>query len=222
MKKSKVYWAYGLPGSISDVSGFPPERLIIDLKNNKAFKDKPSGTILTCPSTLETIKNAYVLKAPFDLCVTKQADGGYEISYFDIHYPAGHFVQFHDCFSWCFYSEKPTHMTMYPPFLHPECLPGACGSYDISKWFRFVSSSILMDGIDFIYVKRGQAVAYAFFDKPVDLVRFEMTHKLQEIGAASAYLKNVSTKNTLQTLYDMATTNKIDKRVLREIKRNLL
>ena len=220
--KNRVYWTYGLPGSMSDVSGFPPERLLVDLKNNSSFKDKASGNMLTCPATLETIKNAYVLKAPFDVSITKHADGSCEILHFGKNTPPHLHVQFHDCFSWFFYSEKSINITVYPPFLHPECLAGACGSYNISKWFRPVSGSIHMDSLNFVTIKRGQAIAYAFFDKPVDFVRFEMTNKLQDIGAASAFLKNVTTKNKLQALYDMASTNKINKRVLREIKRNIL
>lgn len=220
--KSKVYWSYGLIGSHANISGFPPSRLITDLKENHAFKGKENGRMLVCPSTLETIKNAYVLKAPFDINVIKREDGSCEIENFGIEFLKDQHVQFHNAFNWVFFSEKTVTMNLYPPFLHPESLPGACGSYDISKWFRPVSSAILMEKFNYIPIKRGQAVAYAFFDRPVDFVRFEMTETLARIGGASAELKNHTVKNKLQALYDMASVNKINKIVLREIKRNIL
>lgn len=220
--KTKVYWSYGNLGSKDNISGYPPERLITDLKNNSAFKDKENSAMLVCPSTLALISNAYVLKAPFDINIVKHEDGSTEIQGLGAYFRANQHVQFHDVFSWVFYAEKSTIMSLYPPFLHPENLAGACGSYDISKWYRPVSGAVLMERFDFLPIKRGQVVAYIFFDKPVDFVRFELTQSLYEIGTAAATLKNVNTKNKLQALYDMASVNKIGKRVLREIKRNIL
>lgn len=219
--KTKVYWAYYTPNNFSRVAGFPPERLISSLKNEPLWRDTRHGDILKCPSTLKTLKNTYLIRSSLNAIYEVQ-DTAIVSDYAGIIGHVEDYLQLHHVISYYFFSEKPVTLNLTPPYYHPECMAGVSGSFDISKWLRPVGPTISMQIQKAVTLKYGQPVMYVDFDCPVELVQFYPTEELRQIADLSASLKTNLKNTPLTSLYDMFTRNKLNKKVIREIKNNLL
>lgn len=221
MRKTKVYWGYHAeePDNYTPLMGIPPERLINNLKTLPTWRDTMHGEILKCPAAIDHIKNTYVIKSPCDETFTREGD---YIIHGNKRYATDTYLQFHNSVCYYFFSESPVTMAVTPPYYHKGVLPGASASLDISKWFRPVSASILMEDYKNIPIKKGQPIMYVSFDKAVDLKQFYCTPELLHIGTMTVNLKTVMASSTLTELYNMFTRNKMNKRVMQDIKRNLL
>ena len=138
-----------------------------------------------------------------------------------LFHPAHDYVHLDDLAGWFFFSEVPTQVTVTPPYLHPQGLVGSAGTYDISKWFRQIHPAIMVTDHS-VEIARGQPVVYVTFDKPVELVQFDLTDRLLGIANRSASLKHTIPKLSLKYLYEKFKQNKANKIVIEEIKRSIL
>jgi hypothetical protein len=221
MKKSKVYWSHNNRVGFNDVVGYPPERLLSYMKKDPLFRDTDYGLILSCPATLDLIRNTYVLRYPISILNTIEQTGEVYTHPMGIQHPRQSWTHLHMIAGWYFFSATPMHITVTPPYLHPQGLVGPAATFDISKWFRMVHASIMVRDKP-VEIKRGQPVLYVTFDKPVDLLQFDLTYRLSDIADKSAAIKHTEPRLSLEYLYNKFKQNKTNKIVLDEIKRNLL
>ena len=236
MRKTKVYWAYYTAPPMVQTSlgkysmldekihhtqlmGIPPERLINNLKSLPTWRDTLHGDILKCPAAVDHIRNTYVIKSPCDELFVREGD---RIRNENVEYDANTYLQFQNTISYCFFSESPVMMTVTPPYYHKGVLPGSSACLDISKWFRPVSANILAEDYKTIPIKEGQPIMYVFFDKAVELKQFSINQELVSMSNVTVNLKHYLPNKSLKELYNMFTRNRMNKRVLKEIKRNLI
>lgn len=230
MKKTKVYWCTmaNRPQEFCDYGLLP---LIKELKGNP-YMDERTATILKCPCTIDHIKNMYVARSPYNINMRRTKEG-VQIVWMEQPFAefeggtklanTGHHIMLHDIYNYTFFSETSVNLTITPPYLHPYTSPGAAGTFDISKWYRPISSThMLAREQDNAVIKQGEATCYISFDRPVELIKYRMTENLFEIGTEAANYKKYKRNTPLKLLYSMFERNKMKKTVMKEIKENLL
>ena len=132
-------------------------------------------------------------------------------------------------YSWIFFSEESVIMQQLPPFMHKTTSQDgaslACGSYDISKWFRPVNCAYnLWEGNNELFLKSGDPLAYFQFltDKEVNLVQFEMNEKLTSIYHQIVFFKSLSQFEPIEKLYHRFIRSNRHKVILKEIRNNIV
>ena len=220
--KSKVYWAHNNLIASNDVFGYGPERLLSYLKQQPLFRDQEYGKVLQCPATLEHIRNTYVMRCPFDMASIKQPDGTILTLPSQVTHQQGEFIQYDRLVGWYFFSDTETRMSTTPPYMSPPTIIGACATYDISKWFRQVHPSLMLEGFDSFQLKRGEPMMYVTFDRSVDLIQFDISPRLNQIALKANGIKQTSERQPLSYLYKKFKDNKVRKIILKEIERSVL
>jgi hypothetical protein len=221
LKKTKVYWAYCPVNNLSDIVGFPPERLISSMKADEFWSGSMHGHLLQCPSTLDMIRNTYLIKSSLNAKFSVKGDAICS-DYGGVIGRVDEYLQLHLVLGFLFFSESSVNLTVTPPHFHHECMAGVSGAFDISRWLRPVGPSISMKKRSEVQIIHGQPVMYVDFDRSVELVQFRPTNDVLQIANKSASLKTNVAKTPLSDLYRMFERNKLNRFVLREIKNNLL
>lgn len=236
--KTKVYWCTE-GKKFQHLCDYGIEPLSKEIKTNSFFKENHTNhysAIKTCPALMQAIKNTYVIKSPYNLLVRRDRYNNtisaaivpdfkkdYEIHPELIYNSLESHIQMHMLFYHVFFSEKSINLTMTPPYLHPNTYPGVSGAYDISKWYRSISPAYLFpNSLDEFRIKAGEACMYISFNKPVELIRHAETEYTKYIADSLASYKNIKSKTPLSVLYDMFNRSKINKRLIKEIKDNIL
>jgi hypothetical protein len=132
-------------------------------------------------------------------------------------------------FNWLFFSEEPLIMEVTPPYMHKTLAQNhgvlASGEFDISSWFRpTVLMYHLWKGISNFEMAEDEPMAYLTFktERPVELVPFQMTEKLQVIAKTCLAYKEIRPRTPLNHLYNQFKKTNMDKVVIKEIKANIV
>ena len=100
------------------------------------------------------------------------------------------------------------------------------GKYDISKWYRPIELSFhLRNGVSGFKIEEGQIVYYLDFDtdKKIKFVRYKTSDKLRELYMMCIKSKEINPKACpMSWYYRFFKKNSMKKRVLKEIKKNLV
>jgi hypothetical protein len=127
------------------------------------------------------------------------------------------------------FCEEELYVTLMPPFSHQTNQPQSgyitFVNFDISSWFRpFVLIYQLWEGVRSLKVDKGEPLAYLKFntDRPVELREFSVTPEINHMLAACADHKKLLPFQTMQELYERFHNTGMYKRVLKEIKKNLI
>ena len=229
--KTDVYWAWNSGSDLALLAGDEPERLTTCIKNERLFKNTGYGKILECPAFVEQVRNTYVMKAPFDMTLFRSADGaGYKVGHSKFEeqrlinstHRHDDYIQAHEIYSWMLFSDTTVNVTVTPPFMHSGMLPSVIAGYDISKWYRPIGPSYMLEGKNEHLIKSGTPVLYLSFDRAVNFRKYLFNETLMRYSHSNVGLKFVKPKLSLNRLYAYFTNNKVNKAVSREIKRNLL
>jgi hypothetical protein len=221
---SIVYWANLSQFSNEDMK---PRPLLKELAN---LQSKHSGEKwLECPAITTRHKNTFMTIFPKNILVNfkemkrsddfiSQREGVYENSY---------------AFNWnikrIFFSDKPQIMEVSPAFLHKLSYSqfghAPSGAFDIGQWFRPSSPTFqLWSGETEFKANQGEAHLYFNFpnNNKIILQQFNMSEKLINIMNFCVNYKFYVPKQSLSSIYQVFSQNKLKNETLTEIKQNLI
>jgi len=131
--------------------------------------------------------------------------------------------------SYMFFSEEPLDLTITPPYMHKtkQAQQGfiSAVSFDISSWFRpYVLIYQLWEGVDTITIEEDEPIAYLKFntEKKVVFKPFKLTLELESQTNACLDHKHTKPHQSMEELYDRFHRTGMHKRVLKEIKENVI
>lgn len=232
LNKKKVF--------INEVASLPLEPLAKEVK--KVFKDKGCDLAIKCYAVQEEIKNTFVYKAPLDIDVIYADDKRIIVTPETVHNQGnnpihftpdlngstnGSLVQIFTYYGFYFFSEAPLKLTLQTPNFHDskvKHIPLLTGEYDISKWLRPVFPSYANYNYENFNIKRGDAMMYVKFntDKKIVLKEFCMNRELDNLVTGSLDLKSVMPWVPLDKLYRMFLANNMHKKILKQIKKQVV
>ncbi len=226
MKTQTIYWAtYGQ----DDALDLEPKSLMVDLAETQA--EHKGENYIACPSIRDKHRNTYVTSIPYDIDV--RFGNNYFSASDELIEPRLGLYEDSYAFNWnlsrIFFSEHPQLMETSPAFLHKTSYSkyghAPSGAFDISKWFRPSSPTFqLWSGVEKFSAQKGEKHLYFNFSNSakVKLQQFNMTEELYKISKATVEHKKYFPKENLESLYIRFTRSGLNKKVLQEIKNNLI
>jgi len=203
----------------------PLENAVNDLRKNYDID------YLKCPAGTDAFKNIYVIKSPFDIEYYYQ---GNELKIRNIPEHIKRFFYYESVLETqlthvrhLFFSESPVNIITLPPFAHDSIINNykyLPGTFDISKWFRQVQCSFIDEEKKPLFIKRGQALQYVMFNtsEKVKLKPFETTEKIQQYTEKCSRVKHFLPRKNLNFVYNLFVEKRLNKKIIREIKDNLI
>lgn len=215
---------------------------------NKVLKEKYRNTPsnmhgwLQCPATVDALKNTYEIKntVPFDfqfkedgtleLFTNKKIDKKSREQWIEnvwfLRSIKDKFASLsYDLFLFCEEDlEVEQHQAWYSNGDFAENTFQNVGKMNISKWLRPIHPSFIVKNNNLINVKKDEPLYYLKFltNEKINFVEFEMTEKLKKISMSTVTLKFLQPFSPLKTLYNRFVEGKYPKRVIKEIKNNLV
>jgi hypothetical protein len=229
----KVYYAFDDNVNISKLAYLEIENLYSDLLE-RYKQDEDIKKYLRCYAAIKDLKNTFIVKSPVDFNVfldheTKNifCDKGDDFlaSYFDITKGSIQIGQ-----QLYLFSEESLTVTQLPPYLHDVPYNeyyGVTGSFDISKWFRPIVPGLISKNLNSknnnISVKRGDPLYYIKFntDKDIELINYSMNENLIKYSLDCFGYKNFVYSQKLEKLYNVFMNKKYNKKIIREIRKEL-
>jgi len=128
-----------------------------------------------------------------------------------------------------FFAEQPLMLSTYPAYMHRTEVQAKLfyvpGSYDISKWLRPLQGTYeIPETEQSIRIRDGDPLYYVKFEttEKIRLRRFQTIPELLAITHGCVHYKLFRPNSTLDRVYQAFTQAKLEKRVLKLIKENLL
>jgi len=229
---STVQQSTGLYTSGRDMLKFEPVSLFDELKERYKGTEV-ENQYLKCPSAVIELKKTYVIKSDIDYNIYFGENNSiysdlYDQDFFNSSIKVWSLedTMFGYDFYYMFYSEKSVAITMLPAFMHDSPFKDAYftpGSFDISKWFRPLTTGMIHPKRTDIKIKRGDALFYVRFstDNKIKLRKFDMSPKLSFFSKEALNLKSHLPNRNLKYLYNIFNQSKYNKKIIKEIKQNL-
>lgn len=227
----KVKWVPYTPHEITleaNVSYMPPE-------NAFSFysKDRVGSEIMSCPALALYLKNTFIIRSPYEITLdydatTKKLNSdrygqeffnhnivfkSFETSRSLLHlFPRYWFITEH---------KKSVHLELLPVFFGCNNYIVVPGTFDITKWIRFVELAIELPGSCKLEIKRGDPLYMVRFlteDKEtVALERGIYTDELHKASISCTTTKEFNPKLNLEKIYAMSEEyiNLVKKRIFR-------
>jgi hypothetical protein len=188
-----------------------------------------------CTALHELTENMFYIKAPFAVDIEFDDSGkvkrgqSYSGWFHDrvSSLKNGNSADFDLCYM--LFCEESLNVSITPPYLHKTSQPEygyvSAVKWDIGSWFRpFVLIYQLWEGKQRIYFEKDEPLAYITFDTKREIIFKE--YKINEtiINIANTCLKHktIIPLETMQKLYDRFVKTSIKKRLISEIKKNLI
>jgi len=220
-----VYYSNSMTMHYPPAVDIPLENAADDLRKNYDLE------YLKCPAGNNFFKNLYVVRNPFDI------EYYYEGNDLKIRNIPEHIK---DLFAHqsvletqlphvrhLFFSESPVSIITLPPFAHDSIVNNykfLPGTFDISKWFRPVQCSFIDEEKKSLFIKRGEALQYVLFNtsEKVKLKPYETTEKIAEYTQRCSRVKYFVPGKNLNFLYNLFVKQRLNKKIIQEIKDNLI
>ena len=228
-----VYWSQPLIAEeFTDLLIEPLDNLLLDCKKRK---DVNFGKYLKCYSAISELKNTFIFRSPFDLGL-KISKYGLQTDRYGQNFAEN--IYHHadeNCFTLLlniyFFSENYLKVEQMPPIYHESPFNKdfyfSAGSFDISSWFRpfqpgFIHKDLNQEKI--INIKKGDPLAYFKFhtDEGINFIEYETTETLIKFSMNCASYKIFKPKTPLKILYENFNKRSYSKKILAEIKNNLI
>ena len=241
-EKVKIYWSPDNFDKQNDwnVLYYDPTFLHDELMQNKKKDIPKNNNLFICPAVNNLTSKVMVIKNTLrsHYKIKQKEDSSYEFeplskNYIHLRFP--HVPNLKNCIlasyamSFLLYSEEDINMTLTSPYFSnsPHLRYGSIvpGKFNISKWFRPINLEFnLWNKIDEFKIEKEEDIAYCHFDteKEIELIRFDVTEKIQKIyytlGTSSIWEKMIP----LQERYQRFKRSKINKILINEIKKNIV
>jgi hypothetical protein len=229
-----VYWTCD---NVNSLLVEPLKSVVNDLKKNNFLFGEETKNYYKCPGYTNFFKNTFVIESSmsFELTHTINPNGSPNIGvnrdqkFFDDNILVDklsdiqqmiHINQFH-----YFFSEQDIEISVMPAFYHDNDLNNhyiTSGKFNISKWFRPLYPNIILKGSK-LKIEKGDALFYIKFhtNENINFKHFEQTEYLNSLSKDCLNVKSVIPHMGLDKLYKLFTRRNQNKKVLREIKKNL-
>lgn len=238
-----IYWAPAFPRNPTKINNnwgilySDPKSLYDEMRQNMVKDEDQSSNMFYCPAFKNLTSNTYVIRNPMkaDFKIIDRLNIINNTSNFIsstiVHNPSiENCILFTYGMSLVFFAEDDDiNMTLTSPFFDtPNHLKygNICpGKFSISNWFRVVHAEFnLKPNVNELVIEEDEPLMYVNFDtdKKINLIRFDITHQLQE------YLSTCDTSSQWESWVPLAKRYKRFKQsrmkfsVLREIKKNLV
>jgi len=229
-----VYW------SKYNVYSMDSNDFLLDLEPKQLYKkaksifdaENKSADWLDCPSCIDLLSNTYSINSPVDLSFSMKTDNTVysekphsmnmvNFRKFNKDYSVMDFL-----FTLHLFSEENLEVSVTPTFFNSDknyfLIPG---KFNISKWFRPINPSFMFLNSEYdVNIKNGDPIMNLSFntDEKIIFKEFYFTETLKEITKESVGHKQFSKRNSLNSLYFKFQNQKVNKVVLKEIKRSLV
>lgn len=211
----------------------PPQSLYNYLINNDSLKEK-FGAYSRCTSALNELKKTYFVNPDFNYDFYFDENNNlrsdmYDQNMFDnimqrdaenLFFINSYFIMF---------AEKTCTVTQMVPYLHKTSFSrGNClsvtASLDISKWFRPTHAVYMNDEYTPMQLRADEPLYYLKFDtdEKIEFKEFTMNDKLLDYALNCTLFKKYSPRKNLNKLYDVFVNRNYHKKVLKEIKQNIV
>jgi hypothetical protein len=175
-------------------------------------------TLMNCPAFIDSIKNTYVLKAPFDIRFDKKGDAWFENEKIGdamtLASPAYSQFMLGRTF---FFADADVNMTLISPYMHVNNVYSMSGTFNIARWFRPISYTLHRSCMP-CTIKSGEALMYVKFDKAVNLKQVTIPESTITITQAAMNSKHWFKSTALGKRYDLFMANRYNKVILKKIK----
>lgn len=229
-----IFWSKYNPANESNdlLWDLKPEKMYTYAKEKYATEHGDSVNWLKCPAAVDILSSSYYVKNQLDIKISIK-----DIDLISSDTPHAqkilNFRKFNDDFfiidyliSLTFFAEENIIASTENPYLDPPsgyfAIPG---QYNISKWFRPINPSFMVKvknkEIEFKKDSPLLGIKFSTQDK-INFKEFYFTDTLKEISKEIMGYKLYSKKNSLNTLYSKFSSNKINKVVVKEIKKGLI
>lgn len=230
----KVYYAFDDSANISKLAYLEIENLYTNLLDRYNDQDEEIKKYLRCYAAIKDLKNTYIVKSPVDFNLfidheTKNifCDRGNEFlsNYFDISRGS---IQFGP--ELYLFSEESLTFTQLAPYFHDAPYKeyyGVTGSFNISKWFRPVMTGLINKNLNSknnnIIIKRGDPLYYIKFntEESIELINYSMNEKIKKYSLDCFGYKNFVHSQKLAKLYSIFQHKRYNKKIIKEIKKEL-
>lgn len=215
-----------------------PVNVLQDLQSNMNKKNKMDN-FLNCPAFTNQYKNTFLFSSPTNIDVS--LNNQYVRNNIPPHIPFNErtFVYKQPSLlnsqtvkaaaNWIFFCEDSLVMESMHPFMHntPVSKYGfyVPGGFDISQWFRPLEYAFQMwEGCNDFKISQNDPLMYIRFNtlEKVELKKFYLTPELFDLSMSCVRLKSYWRQRNLGKLYDIFTRSKIQKKIIEEIKKNLM
>jgi hypothetical protein len=236
-----VYWSqWGNPIESTDMylAYNDPVNLLHDL-TLQSDKENKIDNFLLCPAFVNSVKNTFMFTSPTNADVTLSPpyiknnlppNVPFADSNFIYKAPSiagAETVRFKA--NWIFFCEDDLDMETMHPYMHKTPVTDAGyyvpGRFNISKWFRPVEYAFQMHkGVQDFKVSQEDPLIYVKFNTQdnVKLVRFNLSDDLYKLSESCIKFKQYWRQRNLTKLYEIFTRQKMKKRVIEEIKKNII
>jgi hypothetical protein len=235
-KKINVYWCpwSTLDRQMNQIFLERGPKSVASLLHKDRNPKNTMGAYQTCTAFRETYKNLYYLPQSATTHLEIETNGAFKLSdsaeYYSIRPSSleGAFSINMD-FGWVFFSEESLQMRFTAPHMSKNVSQEygflAAGGYDISSWVRPIFLTYqLYPGVQEFKTIKGEPAAYVEFltDKEVNLVPFVLNEEVIKIIDAAVYSSRTNKWQLFSELYSRFRRLGMPKRLLKEIKQNLI
>jgi hypothetical protein len=233
---SKVYWSkFNLLSEINPQL-FDLEPKPIHPEYVKKFGKSLDHSVnwMACPSVLNSTHNTFLVRNPLDVSVKINSNNTVDAKtpgssmllgirdFNETSILLDYFINI------SLFSESEISVSQISPYLENKISSGVHlipGKFNIGNWFRPLNASYFIEDKDIDFVlKKDDPLYYLEFntDKKIEFQEFYYTDSLIEIVNSTVGLKRYKRNIPLMNLYKMFKEEKLDKIVLKEIKKGLI
>lgn len=236
-----VYYSPSLPPDLynNDYMLYKePDSLYKDLLKSKNFQNNYNN-YMDCAGFLKAIHNIFVIRNSWtttiniDLSSGNFTNGHGQSTEITEHFTPKPICRINPMFNmyhnFLFFCEEDLEITTMPAFMHSSELQTKCtyipGSFNISRWFRPIEGAFEMQyPFSELNLKDNDPLYYVKFntEEAIKLVKFHLTPELWNMAQGCVHHKKYQPMKPLKYLYKMFSGTYMRKRVLSEIKKNLI
>lgn len=235
MSTSKIYWS---PASYSETVDWSilypePKNLFKSTLEQKENNLEKNNNLFLCPSIKDLFEKIIVIKCPLTSYYKISNNTITPISNNYLSYDTPHKPNIKNSFlftitlPYVFFSEEDIEMTMTSPFFsnskHLQYASIVPGTFNISKWFRNVNFEFNVWNNEF-KIDEGEDMIYFNFNckNNIELIRFDLNEDLRKIINVCAQSSSWEKFVPLAKRYKRFKQSRLNKKVLKLIKKNLI
>ena len=203
----------------------------------EALENKQYGNYLRCPAAVNYLKNIYVVRSPTNFKIEYNHEKNI---YQDTSIPENvqaclfpNHVKGDECLmqlnfpQYTLFSEQTCYVTLLPPFMHKSTINNFSfvpGTFDVSKWFRPIHLALYNPEKNNICIRRDEPIFYMRIETQdkVNLQEYNFTEACHTYSQQCSSLREINQGMSLKWYYKRFTLRRANKKIIKEIKDNLL
>lgn len=228
-----VYWSkYNIfTNELNPSMSFEPSNILLDYSKNIGKPIRDDVNWIGCPAVKNLLKNTFSFKNPMtlDLSFNKDKTIDWNAANLEDYISVREYSENNLIMDYLvplsLFSEDDISIDVIDPFFNKNKIGNAHfipGQFNISKWFRpVVPSYAIYDNIRF-KINENEDLFYIKFntDKKINFIEFYFTDTLRDVVKSSLEIKRYKKNTPLSNLYKKFDSNRINKIVMKEIRKS--